>query len=155
MSIQSSEHRSCLLSNNALGVSETILLNGCDVRVRPQNFQVSVGEGSSKTVDDVPLVCNLGPGANPGGDGGDTSRVGNAVFESYDVTSGNSILGLRDRDEGRGSSEDLESTENESDKLPGKHGACLGLASTSELRFPRRNPPQYLSRFDRLVTPRT
>ena len=140
MSITDSpEYWSCLLGDNTMSVGTTTLLNGLDVGVRPQNLQVSVGESSSETVDDGPFVCDLRLGADLAGDGGDTSRVGNAVLESYDVTSGNSVLGLRDGDQGGRSSEDREDAEGESDELLGEHGGCLELASTTELRFLHRN----------------
>ena len=57
----------CLLSGNGLGVGEGILLDGRDVGVGPHNLQIGVGEGSSETVDDVPLVRHLGLGADPTG----------------------------------------------------------------------------------------
>ena len=136
-----SERWSWLLSGDALGVGEAILLNRRDVRVGPQNLQVSVGKNSSETVDDVPFVRNLGLGADLAGYRGDTSRVGNTIPESYDVTSGNSVLGLRNRDEGGGSGEDRENTEDKGDELLGEHGGCSELAPTNELRLPRRNSP--------------
>jgi hypothetical protein len=93
------------LSDDVLGVNVTILLDGLDVGIGPQDFQVSIGEGSSEAVDDVPFVGNLRLGADPVGDGGNTSKTVNVVLEGQNVTSGNSILGLLDSDEGRGSSE--------------------------------------------------
>jgi len=110
-----------------MGVGATTLLNGLDVGVRPQNFQVSVGEGSSESVDDVPFVRDLRLRTDPAGDRGDTGGADNIVLESHDVTSGNSALGLLDSDEGGGSSEDRENTEDESDELLGEHDGCLGL----------------------------
>ena len=133
---------SCLLSVNTGGANASILLDGPNVGVRPQNLQVGVGKGSSKTVDDGPLVCNLGLGAELAGDGGDTSTLGNAVLESHDVTPVNSVLVPCDGHEGGGSREDRENTEGESDELLGEHGGCLELASTSELRLPHCIAPR-------------
>jgi len=110
-----------------LGVSETVLLDGRDVGVGPQNLQVSVGEGSSESVDDVPLLRNRRLGADPAGNGGDANRMDNVVLECHDVTSSNSVLGLLDGDEGGGSSEDWENAEDESDELLGEHGDWLEL----------------------------
>jgi len=122
---------SYLLSGSGMGVGATILLNGLDVRVGPQNLQVSVGEGSSETVDDGPFVRDLGLGADLAGDGRDTSIVGSAVLEGDDVTSGNGIPGLLDGDEGGGSGEDWEKTEEKSDELLGEHGGRLELWNLS------------------------
>jgi len=120
-----SEHWTCLLSGNGLGVGATILLNGLDVEVRPQNLQVSVRKGSSESVDDVPLVRDLGLRTDPAGDGGDTGGADDVVLESYDVTSGNGVLGLRDGNEGRRSSEDRENAEGKSDESVEEHDGCL------------------------------
>ena len=136
-----SEHWIWLLSGDALGVGEAILLDRRDVRVGPQNLQVSVGKNTSETVDDVPFVRDLGLGADLAGDRGDTSRVWNTILKSYDVTPGNSVLGPRNGDEGGRSGEDRENTEEESDELFGEHGGCSELAPTNELRLPRRNSP--------------
>lgn len=114
-----------LLSGNGHGMDETVLFDGRDVGVRPQNLQVIVGEGPSETVDDVPLVRNVGLRADPAGNGGDTDRVVNVVLKGHDVTSGNRILGLLDSNEWGGSSEDWEDTKSESDELLGEHGRCL------------------------------
>ena len=108
-------------------MDETVLLDGRDVGVSPQNLQVSVGEGSSKTVNNVPFLRNLGLGADLAGNGGDTSKTANVVLEGHYVTSSNSVLGLLDRDEGGWSSEDWENAEGESDELLGEHGGCLEL----------------------------
>ena len=102
-------------------MGETILLDGRDVGVRPQNLQVSFSEGSSKPVDDVPLLRNRGLGTYPAGNGRDASRVDDAVLEGHDVTSNNSVLGLLDGNKGGGSGEDREDAEDESDELLGEH----------------------------------
>ena len=117
----------CLLSDNGLGVGETILLDGRDVGIGSQNLQIGISEGSSESVDDVPLLCNRRLGADPAGNGGDTIRMDNVILECHDVTSSNSVLGLLDGDEGGGSSEDRENAENESDELLGEHGDWLEL----------------------------
>jgi len=117
----------CLLGDDGLGVDEAVLLDGRNVGVSPQNLQVSVGEGSSKTVDNIPFLRNLGLGADLAGNGGDASETANIVLEGHDVMSSNSVLGLFDGDEGGGSSEDGENTEGESDELLGEHGGCLEL----------------------------
>ena len=106
-------------------MNETILLDGCDIGVGPQDLQVGSGEGSSETVDDVPLVRHLGLGADPTGNGGNTICVDNVVLECYDVASRSRVLGLRDSDEGGWSSEDRENAEDESDELLGEHDGCL------------------------------
>lgn len=115
----------CLLSSNDLGVNVSVLLDGRDVGVGPQNLQVSVGEGSSETVDDVPFVCNLGLGADTTGNRGDTSRVYNVILECHDVMSSNRLFGLLDGDEGGRSRDDRENAEDESDELLGEHDRCL------------------------------
>ena len=119
-----SERLACLLSDNGMGVGATTLFNRLDVGVRPQNLQVSVGESSSETVDNVPFVRDLGLRTNPAGNGGDTGGTDNIVLESHNVTSGNSALGLLDSDKGGGSSEDRKNAEDESDELLGEHGGC-------------------------------
>lgn len=118
---ESPEHRNRLLSGNTLGMGETILLNGRDVGVSPQNLQVSLGKRSSETVDDGPFVRNPGLGADPTVYGGDTNRVINAVLESYDVPSRNGVRGVLDSDERGGGSEDRENTKDERDESVGKH----------------------------------
>ena len=116
-----SGHWTCSLSGNGFGVGATTLLNGPDVGVGPQNLQVGVSEGSSETIDDAPLMRDLGLGTDTAGDGGDTGGGDNIVLESHNVPSGNSILGLLDSDKGGRGSEDGESTEDESDELLGEH----------------------------------
>ena len=113
-----------LLSGNRLSVNESILLDGPDDWVGPQNLQISVGEDSSEAVDDIPFVCNLGLGADPAGNGGNTLRADNVVLEGHDVMSSNRLLCLLDGDERGGSSDDLENAEDESDELLGEHGGC-------------------------------
>lgn len=104
-------------------MSVSILLDGRDIGVRLQEAQVGIGEGSSKTVNDAPFVRNLRLGADLTGDGGDTGRRANIVLEGYNVTSRDSVLGLLDRDEGRGSGEGWESAEDDSEELLGEHGS--------------------------------
>ena len=53
--------------------------------------------------------------------------MSSVVLEGHDVTSRNGVLGLRDSDEGGGSSEDRENAEDESDELLGEHDGWLEL----------------------------
>jgi len=150
-----SEHWGHILSGSSLGINESILLDGRDVGVGPQNLQVSVGEGSSETVDDVPFVCDLGLGADRTGNGRDTSRVCNVVLEGHDVMSSNRIFSLLDGDEGGWSSEDLENTEDESDELLGEHAGRLELWNLGLNEWagaPFSKCASYLSHFNHLVT---
>ena len=110
------------LSDDSLSVSISILLDGCDVGVRPQDLQVNIGEDSSETVDDVPFVRHLGLGTDLTGNGGDTSKTASVVLEGHYVTSGNCVLSLLDRGVGGGGSENWENAEDESDESLGEHG---------------------------------
>ena len=86
---------------DGLGLNISILLDGRDVRVRPQELQVIIGEVSSETVDDVPIVCDLRVAADHAGEGGDTDNVVNVVLQGHDVTSGNRVPATPDQDGGR------------------------------------------------------
>jgi len=99
-------------------VGVSILFDGRDAGEGPQEFDVSIGEGSSKTVKDVPfIVRDPGVGADLVGEGGDADKPINVVLEGHNITSGNRVLVLLDRDEGRGGSESWEDAENDGDEL--------------------------------------
>ena len=112
-----------------------ILFDGYDIWIGLQDLQVIIGEGSSKAVDDVPFVRDLGLGADLASEGGDTSKAANVVLEGHNVTSGNGILGPLDQHKGRGGSESWENADGYSDELLGEHGG-LGRG------FLGRNPSQ-------------
>ena len=134
-----------LLGSDCLGVSVSVFLDGHDIGVRPQDLQVSIGEGSGEAIDDVPFVRNLRLGVYLSGNGGDTSKTADVVLEGHDVSSGNGVFSFLDRDEGGGSSENRENAEDEGNTLVEEHDGCLSredLASTSGLRAPRQNPPR-------------
>ena len=134
-----------LLGSDCLGVSVSVFLDGHDIGVRPQDLQVSIGEGSGEAIDDVPFVRNLRLGVYLSGNGGDTNKTADVVLEGHDVSSGNGVFSLLDRDEGGGSRENRENAEDEGNTLVEEHDGCLSredLASTSGLRVPRQNPPR-------------
>lgn len=65
---------------------------------------------------------DIGVRAEHAGDGGDTSKVASVVFEGYDVTTGDSVLGLSDSDEGGRSGESWDNEGNEGNQPLGEHG---------------------------------
>ena len=112
-----------------------------------QELQVVIGEFSSKTVDDVPFMRNLGLGAEPASEGGCNSKTVIAGLEGHNVTPENRVLGPLGRDEGRRGGESWENAEGDSDELLGEHG---GL----ELGFPSSKSSPYLSNFIHLTVQR-
>ena len=83
----------------------------------PQGLQVSIGEASSESVDDVPFVCDRRAAADLVGEGGGTDNIINVVLERHNVTSGNRVLAPPDQDGGREGSESWEDPENDRDQL--------------------------------------
>lgn len=135
-------------------MNESVLLDGRDIRAGPQNLQIGVGEGSSKTVDDVPFVCDLGLGAYPVDNGGNAIGADNIVPECHDIMSSDRIFSLLDGDERGGSSDDWENTEDKKDELLGEHDGSLelwNLASTGGLGLPPSKRVPYLNHLDHLV----
>ena len=94
----------------------SILLDGRDVGVGPQELQVRIGEASSESLDNVPFVRNRRAAADFVGKGGGTDNTINVVLESHNVTSGDRVLGSPDQDGGREDSESREDTENDGDQ---------------------------------------
>ena len=96
----------------------SILLDGHDIGKGPQELYVSTGEGSNATVKDVPfIVRDPRVGADLVKKRGDTDKTISVVLEGHDVTSGNRVLVLLDRNEGRGDGKSWKDRENDRDEL--------------------------------------
>lgn len=102
-----------LLGSDGLGVRISVFFNGHDVGVGSQDLNVSIGEVSGETTDNVPFVGDIGIGAKLAGNGKGARGKTSVVFESHDITSGNRVLGLLDRGEGGRSGKSWENEENE------------------------------------------
>ena len=109
-----------LLGDDGPGPCAPTPVDGRDVGAEPQEFQIGIGEDSSKT--NIPSMCNLGLRAELVGDGGDIARTVTIVLEGHNVTPENSVLGLPNRDVERASSESWENAESDSQLFCG--GQC-------------------------------
>ena len=97
----------------------SILLDGRDVGVGPQELQVSIGEASGESLDDVPFVRNRRAAADLVGEGGGTDNINfNFILEGHNVTSGDRVLAPPDQDGGRENSESWEDPENDRGDQP-------------------------------------
>lgn len=106
-----------------MGVSISVLYDGCDVGVRPQELNVSIGEASSETIDDVPFVRDIGIGTKRAGNGpGDTRKSVSVGLIGHNITPGNGVLGPPDEGMGGRSGESWENKKKEWEELLGEHG---------------------------------
>lgn len=120
----------------------SVLLDKRDGGKGPQEFYVSIGEGSSDTIDGIPFFCDLGVGANLVSDGGDTESMINVFLEDHQVTSWNRVLVPLDQNEGRGGDESWEDAEKDGDELLCEHGGrSLRVPFEIHLVFNRFHPP--------------
>jgi len=130
-----SEHRRCLLSGNGLGVDKTLLFDGSNIWIGPQSLEFGRGEGTSKTVDDVPLVSNRGSTIDLTRECVDIGFAASTILEGNDVSSGDGLLGLPHLNEGRRNGESGENVEGEDDEVLGEHVDDAGCADKEVLKL--------------------
>lgn len=118
---EQSECWGCLLGNHSLGVNETVLLNGENVGVRPQGFDLGLREGTSETINDVPLMSD-----GRGIEGVDISLAASTFLEDDNVSSCNRLPGLLHLDKGRRGGESGENAESEDDEVLDEHSWGCG-----------------------------
>jgi len=105
----------CLLGKGGLGVHDTILFNGENIGVGPQNLDLGHREKTSKAIDDVPLVGDR-RGTARLTTGVDVGLTASILLEGDNISSGNRLLSLMHLDEGRRCRESRENAESEDDE---------------------------------------
>jgi len=116
-----SEYWGCLLGNRGLGVNETVLLNGENVGVGFQSFDLGLRERTSETINDVPLMSDGG-----GIEGVDIGLAASTVLEDDNVSSCNGLPGLLHLDERRRGGESGENAKSEDDEILDEHNRGCG-----------------------------
>jgi hypothetical protein len=118
---EKSEHWRCLLSDNGLGVDQTIFFDGSNIGVGSQSLEFGLRESTSKAVDNVPLVGNRRRIVERLREDINTGFAVSTILESDDVPSSNWLFDLLHLEEGRRSRESWENAESEDDEVLGEH----------------------------------